>query len=134
MPTLKEKTLLVKLFYQIQNKLVVAGKKFRHMKRIRRGPMSSYALLKIIQKFERTGQLVFLLGREQKHTPSSSIENEATAVVEANSQSPDVSVPAVSRVLDMPYFTVENSCSGFCIFIPTKSDCASIEVWGFKGS
>ncbi|GFY72799.1 uncharacterized protein TNIN_346921 [Trichonephila inaurata madagascariensis] len=89
------------------------------MKLIRRNPMSPYALRKMIQEFETTGQLGILPGRERRHIPSSSIENVATAVVEASSQSPDgrVNVSFVSCILDMPYFTY----GGFCIFIPTKS-------------
>ncbi|GFW97930.1 DUF4817 domain-containing protein [Trichonephila clavipes] len=76
------------------------------MKRIRRYPMAPYALCKMIHTFETTGQLGILPGRRRKHIPSSSIKNRATAVDEANSQSPDgsVSLPVVSRVLS--YSTV----------------------------
>ncbi|GBN17718.1 hypothetical protein AVEN_221250-1 [Araneus ventricosus] len=47
-------------------------------------------------------------GRGRKQIQSSSVEDVATAVVEARSQSPhgSVSVPIVSRVLDMSYSTV----------------------------
>ncbi|GBO43161.1 hypothetical protein AVEN_181881-1 [Araneus ventricosus] len=78
------------------------------MKQIRRGPMSPCALRKMIQKFETTGQLSIFLGRVRKQILSSSLENVDTAVVEASSQSVhgSVSVPIVSRVLDMPYSTV----------------------------
>ncbi|GFT08414.1 uncharacterized protein TNCV_2751411 [Trichonephila clavipes] len=59
------------------------------MKPIRRDPMSPHALRKMIQKFEATGQLGILPCRGLKHITSSIIKNVATAVVEANSQSPD---------------------------------------------
>ncbi|GFU79407.1 DUF4817 domain-containing protein [Trichonephila clavipes] len=91
-----------------QQNSVAAVKEFYRKKRIRRGPMSPYALRKMIQKLETTGQLCFLPCRERNQISSSSIENVATAVVEASSQPPDgsVSVPIVSRILDMPYSTV----------------------------
>ncbi|GBL72540.1 hypothetical protein AVEN_127816-1 [Araneus ventricosus] len=78
------------------------------MKQIRRDPMSPCTVCKMIQKFETTGQLGILLGRLRKEIPSSSVEDVATAVVEASSQSPhgSVSVPVVSRVLDMSYSNV----------------------------
>ncbi|GBN13339.1 hypothetical protein AVEN_136095-1 [Araneus ventricosus] len=81
------------------------------MKQIRRGPMSPCALRKMIQKFETTGDLGIFPGRRRKQIPSSSVEDVATAVVEASSQSPhdSVSVPVVSRVLDMPYCTVRKN-------------------------
>ncbi|GBM60515.1 hypothetical protein AVEN_260001-1 [Araneus ventricosus] len=71
--------------------------------------MSPCALPKMIQKFETTGQLGILPGRGRKQIPSSSVEDVATAVVEANSQSPhgSVSMPVVSRVLDMLYSTIQ---------------------------
>ncbi|GBM57910.1 hypothetical protein AVEN_237791-1 [Araneus ventricosus] len=80
------------------------------MKQVRRGPMSPCSLRKMIQKFETTGQLGIFSGRGRKQIPSSSVEDVATAVVEASSLSPhgSVSVPVASRVLDMPYSTVRN--------------------------
>ncbi|GBN87981.1 hypothetical protein AVEN_141208-1 [Araneus ventricosus] len=70
--------------------------------------MSSCALWKVIQKFEATGQIGILPGCGRKQIPSYSAEDGATAVVEVSSKSPhgSVSVPVVSRVLDMPYYTV----------------------------
>ncbi|GBL77712.1 hypothetical protein AVEN_152931-1 [Araneus ventricosus] len=66
--------------------------------------MSRSALRKMIQKFETIGQLGIFPGRRRKQILTSSVEDVAIAVVEANSQSPhgNVSVPDVSRVLDMP--------------------------------
>ncbi|GBN98134.1 hypothetical protein AVEN_194341-1 [Araneus ventricosus] len=50
------------------------------------------ALRKMIQNFERTGQLGILPGRGRKQIPSSSFEDVATALVEASSQPPHGSV------------------------------------------
>ncbi|GFV68488.1 DUF4817 domain-containing protein [Trichonephila clavipes] len=58
-------------------------KEFYRMKRIRRGPMSPYALLKMIQKFETTRQLGILPGRGRNQILSFNVENVTTAVVEA---------------------------------------------------
>ena len=70
--------------------------------------MSLRALHKMIQKFEEIGQLGILSGRGRKRIQSSSIENVATVFVEASSQLPhgNVSVPVVSRVLDVSYSMV----------------------------
>ncbi|GBM52832.1 hypothetical protein AVEN_154166-1 [Araneus ventricosus] len=62
MPTLQEKALLVKLFYLNQQNSVAAVNVFRRMNQI-------------------------LRGRGRKQIPSSSVEDVATAVVEASSQS-----------------------------------------------
>ena len=85
--------------------------------------MSPCALCKMIQKFEATGQLGILPGSGRKRITSSSVENVATAVVEACSQSPhgNVGVPVVSVYLICRNPQHEKSSGGFCIFIPTKS-------------
>ncbi|GBL84603.1 hypothetical protein AVEN_191069-1 [Araneus ventricosus] len=83
MPTLQEKALLVKLFYLNQQNSVAAVKEFRHMKQMRKGPMSPCALRKIIQKFQTTMQIGILPGGGRKQIPSSSVEDVAIAVVEA---------------------------------------------------
>ncbi|GBN97942.1 hypothetical protein AVEN_72147-1 [Araneus ventricosus] len=92
------------------------------MKQIRRDGMSPCALRKTILKFETTGQLDILPGRGRKQIPSSSVEDVATAVVEASSQSPrgSVSVPVVSRVLDMMFSTVRKILRRILNFYPYK--------------
>ncbi|GBL84602.1 hypothetical protein AVEN_191068-1 [Araneus ventricosus] len=84
--------------------------------------MSPCALRKMIQKFETTEQLGILPGRGRKQIPSSSVEDVNTEVVEAISQSPhgSVSVPFVSRVLDMPYSTVRKLLLWILNFYPYK--------------
>ncbi|GBN31554.1 hypothetical protein AVEN_252175-1 [Araneus ventricosus] len=61
-------------------------------------------------------------GRGWKQIPSSSVEDVATAVVEASSQSPHgtVSVPVVSRVFYMPYSTVRKLLRRILNFYPYK--------------
>ncbi|GBM87352.1 hypothetical protein AVEN_181533-1 [Araneus ventricosus] len=57
---------------------------------------------------------------DEKKIPSSSGEDVATVFVEAISQSPEgsVSVPVVSRVLDMPYSTAQKSLRRILNFYP----------------
>lgn len=54
--------------------------------------------------------------------PSSSVEDVATAVVDASNQSPhgNVSVPVVSLVLDIPYSTVRKILRRILHFYPFK--------------
>ncbi|GBM35927.1 hypothetical protein AVEN_244991-1 [Araneus ventricosus] len=83
---------------------------------------SPCALRKVIQKFETTGQLGILPGRGRKQIPSSSVEDVATVVVEASSQSPhgSVGVPVISRILDMSYSTVRKILQRILNFYPYK--------------
>ncbi|GBM41325.1 hypothetical protein AVEN_241484-1 [Araneus ventricosus] len=122
MLTFQEKALLVKLFYLNQQNSVAAVKEFRCVKQIRRGSMFPCALRKMIQKFETTGQPGILPGRGRKQIPSSSVEDVVIVVVEDNSQSPhgSVSVPVVSRVLDMPYSTVRKILRRILYIYPYK--------------
>ncbi|GBM39823.1 hypothetical protein AVEN_45785-1 [Araneus ventricosus] len=94
---LRLKALVVKLFYLNYKNSFAAAKEFRRMKQIRRGPMYPCALRKMIQKFETTEQLAIIPGRRQKQISTSSVEDGATAVSEARSQSPhgSVSVPVI---------------------------------------
>ncbi|GBM84744.1 hypothetical protein AVEN_64885-1 [Araneus ventricosus] len=86
MPTMQEKSLLVKLLYLNQQNSFATVKEFLLMKQIRRGPKSPCALCKMIQKFESTGQLGILPCRGKKQISSSIAEDVDTAVVEASSQ------------------------------------------------
>ena len=53
------KNALVKLFSQNQQNSITALRKFCRIEQIRRGPISSYALCKMMQKFDATGHLAF---------------------------------------------------------------------------
>ena len=108
MPTLPERALLVKLYYRNGENAAAAVREFRRLKKQRRGPMSERALRDMMGKFERTGQLGVLPGRGRKRVNTVVVEDIATAVVEASRESlhGTVSVPTISRTLDMPYSTV----------------------------
>ena len=64
----------------------------------------------MIQKFETAGILGILLDKGRKKIPSSSVDNVVTTVIEASCHSlhGSVNVSDVSRILDMPYPTVQN--------------------------
>ncbi|GBN37135.1 hypothetical protein AVEN_132367-1 [Araneus ventricosus] len=68
------------------------------------------------------GKLGILPCRGRKQIPSSSIEDMATPLIEASSQSTheSVSVTVVSRVLDMKYFTVRKILRRILNFYPYK--------------
>ncbi|GBM30876.1 hypothetical protein AVEN_85055-1 [Araneus ventricosus] len=89
---------------------------------IRRGPMYPCVLRKMIQKFKITGQFGILPGRGRMQIPSSSVEDVATAVIEASSQSShgSVNVPVVSRAFYMTYSTVPKILWRILNFYPCK--------------
>ncbi|GBL86262.1 hypothetical protein AVEN_131989-1 [Araneus ventricosus] len=106
MPTLQEKAVLAKLFYLNQQNSVAAVKEFRRMKQT-----------------------------EDESKSRLSVEDVATAVVESSIQSPhgSVSVPVVSRVLDMPYSTVRKILRRILNFYPYKIKPMPIAGWRIRG-
>ncbi|GFX50178.1 DUF4817 domain-containing protein [Trichonephila clavipes] len=82
------------------------------LKKQRHGLMSECALKDMMVKFEKTGQLGVIPGGGRKRVNTTVVENIATAVMEASSESLSlhgtVSVPKVSRTLNMSYSTVRH--------------------------
>lgn len=122
MVTLKEKALLVKLFYQNNSNAAAALREFRKLKDVRRGPMSDRGVHKMIKKFEETGKLDILPGRGRKKVDISSIEDIATAAVDLASQSSfgNASVPAIANEVDMPISTVRKVMRQILRYYPYK--------------
>ncbi|GFU74182.1 retrovirus-related Pol polyprotein from transposon opus [Trichonephila clavipes] len=60
---LPDRALLVKLFYQNDNSVIVALRKFRTLKGLRKGPLTAKNLLLMVTKFEETGSLNLRSGR-----------------------------------------------------------------------
>ncbi|GFX89777.1 hypothetical protein TNCV_3712091 [Trichonephila clavipes] len=54
---LADRALLVKLFYQNDNSAIVALRKFRTLKGMRKGPFTAKKLRLMVTKFEETGSL-----------------------------------------------------------------------------
>ncbi|GFU93744.1 DUF4817 domain-containing protein [Trichonephila clavipes] len=108
-PTLPERAFLVKMYYCNFENAAAVVREFRRLKKQRCGPMLERTLKNMKAKFEKTGQLGILLGRRRKRVNTTVVEDIATAVVEARSESlhGTASVPTISRTLDMPYSTVQ---------------------------
>ncbi|GBM41521.1 hypothetical protein AVEN_32327-1 [Araneus ventricosus] len=80
--SLKDRALLVKLFYKNGNWAAVALKKFRTLKGLRSdsGLMTAFGLKKMIDKFEKSGSFDVKCGRGRKAIASTSVEDVATAL------------------------------------------------------
>ena len=65
MVALKEKPLLVNLFYQNNSNAAAALRHFLKIKGVRHGTMSNGESHKMIKNFEETGKLVILPGRRR---------------------------------------------------------------------
>ncbi|GFW91242.1 uncharacterized protein TNCV_736571 [Trichonephila clavipes] len=87
MPTLSEKALLVKLYYRNSEIAAEAVRELRRLKKQQRGPMSTHALKHMMVNFEKTGPLGVLAGRGRKRDKTAGVEDIATAVVEASTES-----------------------------------------------
>ncbi|GFT18129.1 uncharacterized protein TNCV_182971 [Trichonephila clavipes] len=91
---------------------------FRRLMKQRRGPMLEGTLKGMM----KTGRLGILPGRGRKRVNTFIVEDTATAVVEASSESllGTVSVQTVSRTFDMPYSTVRHIMRKILNFYPHK--------------
>ncbi|GFU86465.1 uncharacterized protein TNCV_1418171 [Trichonephila clavipes] len=74
---LPDRALLVKLFYQNDNSAIVALRKFRTLKGLRKGPLTAKNLRWMVTKFEETGSLNFCSGRGKKPVSTEAIEKVA---------------------------------------------------------
>ncbi|GFX14238.1 DUF4817 domain-containing protein [Trichonephila clavipes] len=122
MPTLPAKALLVKLFYRNSENAEIPVREFSRLKKQRHGPMSTRALKYMVVKFEKTRQLGVLSRRGRKRENTAVVEDIATEIVEANTESLQeiVSVPIISRTLDMPYSPVRHIMYNIFNFNPYK--------------
>ncbi|GFY11315.1 uncharacterized protein TNCV_4472981 [Trichonephila clavipes] len=74
---LPDRALLVKLFYQNDNSAIVALRKFRTLKGLRKGPLTAKNLRLLVTKFEETGSLNVRSGRGKKPVSAEAIEKVA---------------------------------------------------------
>ncbi|GBM60012.1 hypothetical protein AVEN_147579-1 [Araneus ventricosus] len=79
-PSLKDRALLVKLFYKNADCVTIAVKKFRTIKGLRSGssPMTAFGLKKIIDKFEESGSFDVKCGKGRKAVAWTLMEDVAT--------------------------------------------------------
>ncbi|GFW88899.1 uncharacterized protein TNCV_2683331 [Trichonephila clavipes] len=77
----KDRSLVVKLFYQNGSNHLAALREYRRLKDLQKGALSRIDLRKMIMKFEETGDLGVLPGRERKPVGVETVEEIAIAVI-----------------------------------------------------
>ncbi|GBN77567.1 hypothetical protein AVEN_49277-1 [Araneus ventricosus] len=124
--SLKDKALVVKLFYKNGDCAVIAFKKFRTLKGLRSdsGPMTAFDLKKRIDKFEKSHSFDVKSDRWRKAIASTSVEDVATALQEASS-----SGRGVSRTLDI---TVQHLSARFVKFYETSCNAIHSKLRMFR--
>ena len=104
----RDHVLLVKLFYFNGSKSSAALREYRCMKELRRGPMSTNGLKKMMMKFENTGDFGVAPGRGRRPIPMEVVDKVAVAVADHAEHTPNsaTSAQAVSHELGIPWSTV----------------------------
>ncbi|GFW49091.1 hypothetical protein TNCV_467191 [Trichonephila clavipes] len=82
---LPDRALLVKLFYQNDNSAIVALRKFRTLKELRKGPLTAKNLRLMVTKFEETESLNVRSGRGKKFVSAEAREKVELQVEEDKS-------------------------------------------------
>ncbi|GBN93661.1 hypothetical protein AVEN_24971-1 [Araneus ventricosus] len=85
--SLKDRALLVNLFYKSGDCAAIALKKFRTLKCLKSGsgPMTAFGLKEMIDKFEESGSFEAKCGRGRTAIASTSVVDVATALQEVSS-------------------------------------------------
>lgn len=120
--SLPDRALLVKLFYQNDNSAVVALRKFRTLKRMRKGPLTVKGLRLMVAKFEKTGSFNVSRGRGRKPVSVDRIEEVALQVEEDKSSNihASTSIRRVAEAVDMPRSTVQSIIRRILRYYPYK--------------
>ncbi|GFV86584.1 uncharacterized protein TNCV_4184391 [Trichonephila clavipes] len=119
---LPDQALLVKLFYQNDNSAIVALRKFRTLKGLRKGPLTTKNLRLMVTKFEETGSLNVRSGRGKKPVSAEAIEKVALPVEGDKSSNvlASTSVRRVAEALDLPRSTVQKIMRNILRYYPYK--------------
>ncbi|GFW02944.1 uncharacterized protein TNCV_683701 [Trichonephila clavipes] len=119
---LPDRALLVKLFYQNDNSAIVALRKFRTLKGMRKGQLTAINLQLMVTKFEETGSLNIRSGRGRKPVSEEAIEKVALQVEEdkASNVQASTSVRLVAESLDLPRSTVQKIMRNILRYYPYK--------------
>ncbi|GFX97126.1 uncharacterized protein TNCV_556161 [Trichonephila clavipes] len=119
---LPDRALLVKLFYQNDNSAIVALRRFRTLKGLRKGPLTAKNLRLMVTKFEETGSLNVRSGRGKKPVSAEAIEKVALQVEEDKSSNvlASTSVRRVEEALDLPCSTVQKIMRNILRYYPYK--------------
>ncbi|GFU55435.1 uncharacterized protein TNCV_2550231 [Trichonephila clavipes] len=119
---LPDRALLVKLFYQNDNSAIVALRKFRTLKGLRKGPLTAKNLRLMVTKFGETGSFNVHSGRGKKPVCAEAIEKVALQVEEDKSSTvlASASVCRVAEALDLPRSTVQKIMRNILRYYPYK--------------
>ncbi|GFW01097.1 DUF4817 domain-containing protein [Trichonephila clavipes] len=119
---LPDRALLVKLFYQTDNSAIVALRKFRTLKGMRKSPLTAINLQLMVTKFEETGSLNVRSGRGIKPVSAEAIEKVALQVEEdkASNVQASTSVRRVAEALDLSHSTVQKIMRNILRYYPYK--------------
>ncbi|GFT54240.1 DUF4817 domain-containing protein [Trichonephila clavipes] len=117
---LPDRALLVKLFYQNDNSAIVALRKFRKLKGLRKGPLTAKNLRLIVTKFEETGSLNVRSGIGKKQLSAEAKEKVTLQVEEDKSSNvlASTSVRRVAEALDLPRSTVQKIMRNIVRYYP----------------
>ena len=105
----RNRALLVKLFHLNDSKSSAALRKYRRMKGLRRGHMSTNGLKKMMMKFENTGDFSVAPGRGRRPIPMEVVDEVVVAVADHTERAPNsaTNARAVSREVGVPWSTVK---------------------------
>ncbi|GFV39803.1 DUF4817 domain-containing protein [Trichonephila clavipes] len=119
---LPDRALLVKLFHQNDNSAIVALRKFRTLKGMRKGPLTAINFQLMVTKFEETGSLNVRSGRGRKPVSAEAIEKVALQVEEdkASNVQASTNVHLVAEALDLPRSTVQKIMRNILRYYPYK--------------
>ncbi|GFU07432.1 uncharacterized protein TNCV_2203751 [Trichonephila clavipes] len=119
---LPDRAFLVKLFYQNDNFAIVALRKFRTLKGLRKGPLTAKNLRLMVTKCEGTGSLNVRSGRGKKPVSTEAIEKVTLQVEEDKSSNvlASTSVRRVAEALDLPRSTVQKIMRNILRYSPYK--------------
>ncbi|GFW18776.1 uncharacterized protein TNCV_1370301 [Trichonephila clavipes] len=119
---LPDRASLVKLFYQNDSSAIVALRKFRTLKGMRKGPLTAINLQLMVTKFEETGSLNVRSGRGRKPVSAEAIEKVTLQVEEdkASNVQGSTSVRLVAEALDLPRSTVQKMMRNILRYYPYK--------------
>ena len=116
----ENRALLIKLFYENGGNLLSALHKYRRLNFLRKGPTSRQAMKKMIQKFEKTGDLRVM--QERERISNETVEEVPFIVVESEpgSQCFASGARAVSHDLSFPWSTVRKILKSILKCYPHK--------------
>ncbi|GFT27336.1 uncharacterized protein TNCV_3425641 [Trichonephila clavipes] len=104
------------------NSAIVALRKFRTLKGLRKGPLTAKNLRLMVTKFEETGSLNVRSGRGKKPVSAEAIEKVALQVEEDKSSNvlASTSVRRMAEALDLPRSTVQKIMQNIIRYYPYK--------------